>query len=105
MDKQSNGTPRCKCNNYKKTFQNQYTNKGTLPQTKPLIVKMTTNSSTRDTTRVLDISPNTVLKVLKKQKTTKQTQTPNTPTTPNHSPYVYKWIKCGAESIAKKTPC
>jgi transposase-like protein len=45
MDKQSNGTPQYKYNNYKKTFQSQYTNKGTLPQTKLLIVKMTTNDS------------------------------------------------------------
>ncbi|MDR1993158.1 MAG: hypothetical protein LBQ98_06675 [Nitrososphaerota archaeon] len=72
-----------------KTFQSQYTNKGALPQTKLLIVKMATNGSgIRDTARVLDISPNTVLKVLKKQKTTKQTQIPNTPTSLNHSPYV-----------------
>ncbi|MDR1993602.1 MAG: hypothetical protein LBQ98_08975 [Nitrososphaerota archaeon] len=67
----------------------QYTNKGVLPQTKLLLVKMSTNGSgIRDTARVLDISPNTVLKVLKKQKTTKQTQTPNTPTAPYRSPYV-----------------
>jgi transposase-like protein len=72
----------------KKTFQSQYTNKGALPQTKLLIAKMATNGSgIRDTARVLDISPNTVIKVLKKQKTTKQTQIPNTPP-PNHSPYV-----------------
>ncbi|MDR1993386.1 MAG: hypothetical protein LBQ98_07845 [Nitrososphaerota archaeon] len=89
MGKQSNGAPRCKCNNCKKTFQSQYTNKGALPQTKLLIVKMATNGSgIRYTARVLDISPNTVLKVLKKQKTTKQTQIPNTPTAPNHSPHI-----------------
>jgi transposase-like protein len=52
-----------------KTFQTKYANKGVLPQTKLLIVKMATNGSgIRDTARVLDISSNTVLKVLKKQK-------------------------------------
>jgi transposase-like protein len=73
MGKQANGAPRCKCNNCKKTFQSQYINKGALPQTKQLIIKMSTNGSgIRDTARVLDISTNTVLKVLKKQKITKQ---------------------------------
>ncbi|MCL2287725.1 MAG: IS1-like element transposase, partial [Candidatus Bathyarchaeota archaeon] len=74
MGKQTNGTPRCKCNTCKKTFQTQYTNNGATPQTKQMIIKMSLNGSgIRDISRVLDISQNTVMSVLKKQKNTKQT--------------------------------
>jgi len=74
MGKQTNRTPRCKCNTCRKTFQTQYTNNDTLPQTKQLIVKMSTNGSgIRDISRVLNINQNTVMSVLKKQKNIKQT--------------------------------
>ena len=66
---QKNGTPRCKCKNCKKTFQTNYVNKGAKPETKRLIVKMSVNGSgIRDISRVLEISKDTVMKVLKKQK-------------------------------------
>ena len=74
MGKQTNGTPRCKCNTCGKTFQTQYTNNGATPQTKQMIVKMSLNGSgIRDISRVLDISQNTVISVLKKQTNAKQT--------------------------------
>lgn len=67
--KQANGTPRCKCKDCGKTFQVEYVNKGVLPETKKMIVKMALNGSgVRDTSRVLEISKDTVTKVLKKQK-------------------------------------
>jgi len=74
MGKQTNGTPRYKCNTCGKTFQTQYTNNGATPQTKQMIVKMSLNGSgIRDISRVLDISQNTVISVLKKQTNAKQT--------------------------------
>jgi transposase-like protein len=52
----------------KKTFLGKYTYKGCLPETKTKILKMTFNGSgIRDTARVLEISPNTVLSELKKR--------------------------------------
>ena len=52
-----------------KTFQLEYRNNASRPGTKEKIVEMTMNGSgTRDTGRVLNISPNTVTKVLKKRK-------------------------------------
>ena len=51
-----------------KTFQLEYKNNACRPGTKEKIVEMTMNGSgTRDTGRVLNISPNTVTKVLKKR--------------------------------------
>ncbi|MDR0492122.1 MAG: hypothetical protein LBH74_00565 [Nitrososphaerota archaeon] len=75
MGKQpTNGTPRCKCNSCKKTFQTIYKNNGATPQTKQLIIKISLNgSSIRDISRALSISQNTVMSVLKKQKNSKQT--------------------------------
>jgi len=70
MGKQpTSGTPRCKCNTYKKTFQTHYKNNGATPQTKQQIIKMSLNGNgIRDISRVLGISINTTLPVLKKQK-------------------------------------
>ena len=52
-----------------KTFQLEYKNNASRPGMKEKIVEMTMNGAgTRDTGRVLKISPNTVTDVLKKQK-------------------------------------
>ena len=52
-----------------KTFQLEYKNNACRPGTKEKIVEMAMNGGgTRDTGRVLKISPNTVTKVLKKRK-------------------------------------
>ena len=52
-----------------KTFQLEYKNNACRPGTEEKIVEMTMNGGgTRDTGRVLKISPNTVTKVLKKRK-------------------------------------
>ena len=52
-----------------KTFQVEYKNNGSRPGAKEKIVKMTMNGGgTRDTGRVLGISPNTVTSVLKKRR-------------------------------------
>ena len=52
-----------------KTFQLEYKNNACRPGMKEKIVEMTMNGGgTRDTGRVLKVSPNTVTKVLKKQK-------------------------------------
>ena len=54
----------CEC----KTFINNYSNKGRLPQVKKQVIDMALNGSgIRDTARVLDISTNTVIKELKKK--------------------------------------
>ena len=54
------------CNH--KTFQLEYKNNACRPGTKEKIVEMTMNGSgTRDTGRILNISPNTVTNVLKKR--------------------------------------
>ena len=51
-----------------KTFQLEYKNNACRPGTKEKIVEMTMNGGgTRDTGRVLKISPNTVTAVLKKR--------------------------------------
>ena len=74
MGKQANGTPRCKCRECGKTFQREYLNNGSKPETKHLIVKMSLNGSgIRDTSRVLGVSQNTVLSVLKKRNNSLQT--------------------------------
>ena len=52
-----------------KTFQLEYQNNACRPGTKEKIVEMAMNGGgTRDTGRVLKISPNTVTAVLKKRK-------------------------------------
>ena len=74
MGYQKNGTPRCKCKNCGKTFQREYINKGAIPETKEMIIKMAVNGSgIRDTARVLGISKDTVMSVLKKLKNISQT--------------------------------
>ena len=69
---QKNGKQRLLCKNPEckhKTFQLEYQNNASRPGTKEKIVEMAMNGSgTRDTGRVLHISPNTVTAVLKKQK-------------------------------------
>jgi transposase-like protein len=66
---QSNGKQRVKCKECGKTFQLEYTNNGAKIETKFLIIQMSLNGSgIRDISRVLKISPNTVLDVLKKLK-------------------------------------
>ena len=70
--KNSTGRQRYLCRNRgcrHKTFQLEYKNNACRPGTKEKIVEMTMNGSgTRDTGRVLNISPNTVTKVLKNEK-------------------------------------
>ena len=52
-----------------KTFQVEYKNNASRPGAKEKIVEMTMNGSgTRDTGRVLGVSPNTVTAVLKKRR-------------------------------------
>jgi len=69
MGKHPNNKQRLKCKTCGKTFQEQYSSNGAKPKTKLLIVEMALNGSgIRDTARVLNVSPNTVLSVLKKQK-------------------------------------
>ena len=51
-----------------KTFQVEYKNQASRPGTKEKIVEMVINGAvTRDTGRVLKVSPNTVTSVLKKR--------------------------------------
>ena len=68
----STGKQRMMCKNPEckhKTFQSEYKNNASRPGTKEKIIDMAMNGSgTRDTGRVLKISPNTVTAVLKKQK-------------------------------------
>ena len=70
--KQSNGTQRYRCCNNKclrKTFILKYTQRGKDPQVKKQIIDMAINGSgIRDTSRVLRISQNTVMKEIKKNK-------------------------------------
>ena len=66
---QSNGKQRLKCKECGRTFQLDYTYNGARVETKFSIIKMSVNGSgIRDISRVLGISPNTVLDVLKKLK-------------------------------------
>jgi len=68
----STGRQRMMCRNSEckhKTFQLEYSNNASKPGVKEKIIDMVMNGSgTRDTGRVLKISPNTVTAVLKKQK-------------------------------------
>ena len=76
--KNSTGRQRYLCRNRvcsHKTFQLEYKNNACRPGTKEKIVEMTMNGSgTRDTGRVLSISPNTVTNVLKNGKIRKAGQ-------------------------------
>ena len=69
--KSRNGKQRYLCRNKAcrhMTFQLEYKNNACRPGTKERIVEMTMNGGgTRDTGRVLKISPNTVTAVLKKR--------------------------------------
>jgi transposase-like protein len=56
------GTQRWFCKGCKKHFQRVFTNQGRLPEVKAKILEMTPNGSgIRDTSRVLGISPHTVI--------------------------------------------
>lgn len=70
--KQHTGIQRYLCRNemcVHKTFQLEYKNNASKPGTKEKIVEMAMNGGgTRDTGRVLGISPNTVTAVLKNRK-------------------------------------
>lgn len=70
--KSSTGAQRYLCQNTAcshKTFQMEYKNNASKPGTKEKIIAMAMNGAgTRDTGRVLGISPNTVTDVLKKRK-------------------------------------
>ena len=72
--KSRGGTQRYLCRNKScshKTFQLEYKNNACRPGTKEKIVEMAVNGGgTRDTGRVLRISPNTVTAVLKKRRGT-----------------------------------
>ena len=62
-----NGTQRWYCKGCKKYFQRVFTNKGRLPEIKAKVLEMTTSGSgIRDTSRVLGISPHTVINEIKK---------------------------------------
>jgi len=66
---QASGRQRLICKDCGKSFQDEYTNQGSKPETKLMIIKMSLNGSgIRDISRVLGISPNTTLDVLKKLK-------------------------------------
>ena len=70
--KNRTGRQRCLCRDSEcahKTFQLEYKNNASKPGVKEKIIEMAMNGSgTRDTGRVLRISPNTVTAVLKKRK-------------------------------------
>lgn len=65
------GKPRYKCRNpecQRRTFIQDYTYRGYLPEVKEQITEMALNGSgIRDTARVLNISPTTVIESLKKR--------------------------------------
>jgi insertion element IS1 protein InsB len=69
--KSKSGQQRYLCQNEAcahRSFRLDYVYKGRLPQVKQQIIEMALNGSgIRDTARVLEISPNTVLKELKKK--------------------------------------
>src|SRR5512144_948487 len=69
--KQANGEQRYRCNHAgceRKSFLLHYDQKGRRPEVKKKMLDMAVNGSgIRDTARVLDISPVTVIKELKKQ--------------------------------------
>ena len=62
------GTQKYYCKDCKKIFLLEYKYNACKPETKSSIIKMTANASgIRDISRVLEISTDTVIKVLKKQ--------------------------------------
>ncbi len=67
----SAGKPRYKCRNQecqRSTFIRNYSYRGYLPEVKQQITEMALNGSgIRDTARVLNISPTTVIETLKKR--------------------------------------
>ena len=79
--KSKTGKQRFLCKNAEcahKTFQIEYTNNACKPGTTEKIIEMAMNGAgTRDTGRVLDISPNTVTRVLKKRKNSQNRSTKN----------------------------
>ena len=70
--RQANGEQRFRCNNLdceRRIFLLHYQNKGRLPEVKRQMVDLALNGSgTRDTARVLGVSPTTVLTTLKKRR-------------------------------------
>jgi insertion element IS1 protein InsB len=70
--RQANGEQRYRCNNphcKRRIFLLRYYNTGRLPEVKRQIVDMALNGSgIRDTARVLQISPMTVMTTLKKKR-------------------------------------
>ena len=76
--KRKNGVQCLKCKTCGKSFQGSYKNKGSKPETKKMVVKMSVNGSgIRNISRVLGISQNTVIVVLKKQEKSLQILTIN----------------------------
>jgi transposase-like protein len=69
---------RYKCRNSecgRSTFIRDYVDRGYLPEVKQQIVDMAVNGSgIRDTARVLQISPTTVIETLKKRSTSQSSQ-------------------------------
>jgi transposase-like protein len=69
--KTENGKQRYRChqqNCLTQTFISDYTYQGYLPEVKQKIIEMALNGSgIRDTARVLEISPNTVINEIKKR--------------------------------------
>jgi len=64
-----NGHQRMKCKSCGRTFQSSYTYKAHKPKVSERIEEMLHNGSgTRDTARVLKVSPNTVTSHIKKNK-------------------------------------
>ena len=78
--KQANGTQRYQCQNdrcERRIFLLQYQDRGRIPEVRRQVVDLALNGSgIRDTARVLQISPTTVIAVLKK--------TPRTATRQSH---------------------
>lgn len=74
----SAGKPRYKCRNpdcQRSTFIRSYTYRGYLPEGKHQITEMALNGSgIRDTARVLNISPTTVIENLKKRSSSQSNQ-------------------------------
>ena len=70
--RQANGEQRYRCNNVdctRRIFLLRYHNTGRLPEVKKQIVDMALNGSgIRDTARVLQVSPMTVMATLKKKR-------------------------------------
>src|ERR671915_117006 len=70
--KQANGTQRYQCQNdqcARRIFLLQYQDRGRVPEVRRQVVDMAINGSgIRDTARVLQISPTTVIAILKKSR-------------------------------------